>query len=273
MREASLGVAVGKKGIGKTYTTMELIKGYVNGVGGKKPRRALILDVNDEFEDVKGLALSQVKLFSHHPKIEIRRVRPFNPDGSKMTLNEITDALKVILDNYKGGLLLIEDINKYVSDHTPNDLIGALCTNRHTSTDIIMHFQSIGRVTPKVWQNLNWLRFHKNSEAVDKHQKKFDDKHEALKIIELMVNKQYHSGNNRFYVFYNCDDEKIYGNYTKPQINDAIEEYLSLSYNKKIKPLLNMRDAKGKLKYTPESAYSYTKNLLIKMYIPNKNSK
>ena len=49
---------------------------------------------------------------------------------------------------------------------------------------------------------------------------------------------------------------------------EAIEEYISVSYNKKIKPLLNMRDAKGKLKYTPEKAYNYTKDLLIKMYLP-----
>ena len=40
-----------------------------------------------------------------------------------------------------------------------------------------MHFQSIGRVTPKIWQNLNWIRFHKNSDSVDRHQKKFQDKY------------------------------------------------------------------------------------------------
>lgn len=268
MREAVLGVAVGKKGIGKTYITMQMIQKYVKGLGGLKPRRALIIDVNDEFEEVKGISLSHVKVFSHHPKIEVRRIRPFNPDGSKMSLNEITDALKVVLDNYKGGLLLIEDINKYVSDHAPNDLIGALCTNRHTSTDIIMHFQSIGRISTKVWQNLNWIRFHKNTDSVDKHHKKFDDRHEALKIVELMVNKQYHNADKRFFCTYNCDDEKIYGNYSKAQIMEAIEDYISVNYNKKIKPLLNMRDAKGKLKYTPEKAYSHTKKLLIKMYLP-----
>lgn len=268
MREAQLGVAVGKKGIGKTYTTMQMIQKYVKGGGGLKPRRALILDVNDEFQEVKGLALSHVKVFSHHPKIEVRRVRPFNADGSKMTLNEITDALKVILDSYKGGLLLIEDVNKYVSDYAPNDLIGALCTNRHTSTDIIMHFQSIGRISTKVWQNLNWIRFHKNTDSVDKHHKKFDDRHEALKIVELMVNKQYHNSDKRFFCTYNCDEEKIYGNYSRSQIMEAIEEYISVSYNKKIKPLLNMRDAKGKLKYTPEKAYNHTKKLLVKMYLP-----
>ena len=32
MREAVLGVAVGKKGIGKTYTTLQMIQKYVNEV-------------------------------------------------------------------------------------------------------------------------------------------------------------------------------------------------------------------------------------------------
>ena len=95
MREAQLGVAVGKKGIGKTYTTMQMIESYAKGGRGVKPRRALILDVNDEFQEVKGLSLSHVKLFSHHPKVEVRRIRPFNPDGSKMTLNEVADALDI----------------------------------------------------------------------------------------------------------------------------------------------------------------------------------
>ena len=53
MREAQLGVAVGKKGIGKTYTTMQMIESYVKGGKGTKPRRAIILDVNDEFQEVK----------------------------------------------------------------------------------------------------------------------------------------------------------------------------------------------------------------------------
>jgi len=270
MREAQLGVAVGKKGIGKTYTTQQMITSYVNGGSSLKPRRALVLDVNDEFEDYKSISLNHIKLFSHHPKVEVRRVRPYNSDGSKMSLNEIAETLKFILDNYKGGLLLIEDINRYISDYTPNDIIGALCTNRHTSLDIIMHYQSIGRVSTKVWQNLNWIRFHKNQDSVDKHHKKFDDRHEPLKIIEIMVNKQYHSGNNRFHVTYNCDQEKIYGNYSKAQIDDAIDDYISLNYNKKIKPLLTMRDNKGKLKFKHETAHAKVKNLMEKMYLPNK---
>jgi hypothetical protein len=50
MREPKLGVAVGRKGVGKTYTTNQMIAGYVMGSATAKGRKALILDVNDEFE-------------------------------------------------------------------------------------------------------------------------------------------------------------------------------------------------------------------------------
>ena len=76
MREALLGVAVGKKGIGKTYTTLQIISSYIKGSGSIKPRKALILDVNDEFSSIKGIRPSDVALFTHHPTIEARRIRP-----------------------------------------------------------------------------------------------------------------------------------------------------------------------------------------------------
>ena len=267
MREALLGVAVGKKGIGKTYTTLSIINQYIKGGLNIKPRRALILDVNDEFEDVKAIRLKDVELFTYHPKVECRRVRPYNDDGSKMTLNEIANALWHILSVYKGGLLLVEDINKYVGDYLSNDLVGAICTNRHTSLDIIMHYQSIGRITTKIWQNINWLRFHKNTDSVDRHKKKFEDKWEAFKICEILVNKQYFSGNERFYVTFDCDHEKIYGNYSQKMMDEAIDEYIALHYRQKVKPLLNQTGATGKKVYNAQTATAYVKKELQQMYI------
>ncbi len=267
MREALLGVAVGKKGIGKTYTTLSIISQYIKGGLNIKPRRALILDVNDEFESVKAIRLSDVKLFSYHPKIECRRIRPYNEDGSKMTLNEVADALWTILQDYKGGLLLVEDVNKYVGDYLPNDLVGALCTNRHSSLDIILHFQSIGRVGTKVWQNVNWLRFHKNTDSVDRHKKKFEDKWEAFKICEILVNKQYFAGNRYFYVTFDTDSEKIKGAYSKAMMSEAIDEYIALNHTRKVKPLMNQIDSKGKKKYDVKSATALVKKNLMRNYI------
>ena len=267
MREALLGVAVGKKGIGKTYTTLQLISSYIKGSGSIKPRKALILDVNDEFQSIKAISPEDVALFSHHPQVEARRVRPFNSDGSKMTLNDVADCLWDILQNYKGGLLLIEDINKFTGDYFSKDLTGALCTNRHSSLDIIMHFQSIGRVGTKIFQNINWLRFHKNTDSVDRHKNKFPDKYEIFKICEILVNKQYFNGNRYFHLTIDCDTEKIKGAFSDRMINEAIDEYLAMNFTKKVKPYLNQRDTKGKKKFNSTTASQQVKQQLRKMYL------
>ena len=267
MREALLGVAIGKKGIGKTYTTMSIINSYIKGGLNTKPRRALILDVNDEFEDVRAISVNDVQLFTYHPKIECRRIRPYNDDGSKMTLNQVAETLWKILEEYKGGLLLVEDINKYVGDYLPNDLVGALCTNRHSSLDIILHYQSIGRVVPKVWANINWLRFHKSTDAIDRHKKKYEDKWEAFRICEILINKQYFGGNKRFYLTYDCDNEKILGNFSTTMISEAIDEYIALHHTKLIRPLLNQVSSNGKKKYNQQTATKEIKNKLTKMYL------
>lgn len=262
MREPTLGVAVGKKGVGKTYTTNQVIQQYVRGnpKTGAKPRRVLILDVNDEFYNVKALALKDVMRFSAHSKIEVRRIRPFKSNGKKMTLRDIQQTLFKILEVYRNGLLLIEDINKYVSDSLPNDLVGAICTNRHSDTDIILHFQSIGRVTTKIWQNINWLRFHKNTDSVDRHRKKFEDKFEYLKIAEILVDKKYYEQNDkRYYLYVDIDNEKIRGNVSKKELDSAIEDYIGKYHKSTVRPLLNMVDLNGKKKYTHSQAVEQVK--------------
>lgn len=269
-RIPKLGVAFGKKGIGKSYQTWRMIYEYVSGdkENGIKPRRALILDVNDEYENVKSISINDVGKFSNSPLIEVRRVRRFNErTGQPMTLKEVAEALFFILRHYRRGLLLIEDINVYISDNLPNDLIGAICSNRHTELDIILHYQSLGRVTPKVWQNLNWLRFHKNTDSIDRHMHKFEDKYEYLKIAELLVNNEYENGNIRFFVFIDVDNEKIRGNFTKDQFKRAVDEYISLNEKKILSPILNRTLENGEKFVSGYSeAFSMKSNSLIKLY-------
>jgi hypothetical protein len=273
-REPKLGVAVGKKGIGKSYITERLLVNYVKGSTGQsvKPRRVLIIDVNDEYESVKAISITDVALFTMHPKIEVRRIRPYNKDGSKMTLRDIADVLYTCLEHFKGGLLLIEDINKYVSDYLPNDVVGAICTNRHSDLDIIMHFQSIGRVTPKIWQNLNWIRFHKNSDSVDRHQKKFQDKYDYLKIAEIMINNKYFDGDKYFYLYVDLDEEKILGTYGNELMKNAIDEFVSENYNRLVKPKLNRRDDYGKIKAEPKKVIREVKDRLFIQYNGNRSN-
>ena len=266
-REALLMVAVGMKGVGKSYTTEKLLNQYVLGSAKSPPRRVLIMDVNDEYVKYKPISISQLQLFSVHPTIEIRRIRPFlEENGSytkKMTLDDICQTLLIILDNYRNGLLLIEDPSRYISDNMPNDLVGAICTNRHINMDIILHYQSIGRITSKVWQNANIIRFHKQTESVKKHMKKFEDKYEYLSIMESMVNKKYMEGDLRFFCYADVDKMKIYGNFTDEVFDEGVDSFIRQEYAKLVRPLLNYRDPKGKIMYTHETAYNEVKRTLM----------
>jgi hypothetical protein len=268
LREPRLGVAVGRKGCGKTYTTTKMIEKYVvgNPSKGVAPRRVLILDVNDEFEQINALRLSDVIRFSAHPKIEARRIRPFNDNGVRWTIREIQDALFRILNDFRGGLLLIEDINRYVSDTLPNDLIGAICTNRHTDTDIILHFQSIGRISPKIWQNLNWIRFHKITDDVTKHQNKYAEKFELLLLVEAYVNKEYYAGNKRIFVYVDVDDEKVIVP-DKSKFEKVIQDYLILNQKKYLDPLTKKNPLIKEKPLTLEQALTKKTQELINQYV------
>jgi predicted protein tyrosine phosphatase len=226
MREAKLIAVIGKKGVGKSYLTNQIFHQYISGFNGLvKPRRVLIMDVNDEY-NYPSIWADDVKRFNHHPVIEVRRVRPYNKDGSKMNLDEICATLNLIVNTYKGGLLLAEDINRYVSDNMPDDLIGTICTNRHADMDIIIHYQALGRITPKVWQNMNVLRFHKNTESVKRHEKKFSDKSEILQIAENIVNYQYNNGNPYYHVYVDVEEMKIKTPVDEATLNVAFDEYI-----------------------------------------------
>lgn len=255
-REPILFVGVGKKRSGKSFQTMKMIRQYASGnpAKGVPPRRVLIMDVNDECVDVKAIRLSDVSLFSIHPIIEIRRIRPFHDNGSKMTLDDFADALFQVLQTFTGGLLLIEDVNKYISDTMPNDLIGAICTNRHIGVDIILHYQSIGRITSKVWQNVNSIRLHKFTDTVKKHKHKYEDKFEYLSIAEGIVNKKHEDGEKYFFLYVDIDDENIYGDFTEQDFEYAVNEFIQNNYTQLINPLLNARDTNGKKVHNHQTA-------------------
>ena len=258
-REPKLLVAVGKKSCGKSFSTKKMMQEYAYS---NPKRRVLIIDVNDEYSDIKAIRIQDVGIFSVHPMVEIRRIRPFLDDGKKMTLDDIASTLFIILETYRNGLLLVEDINKYISDTMPNDLVGAICTNRHIGVDIIMHYQSIGRITSKVWQNLNIIRMHKITDSVKRHKHKYEDKYEYLSIAELIINKQYENGNKHFFLYVDIDDEKVYGAFTTAQYEEAVNSFIQMNYSQIISPMLNARNEQGKKIHTPQTAIQeYRKKL------------
>jgi hypothetical protein len=277
-RECRVIIACGKKGVGKSVETIRMIDEYVSGNPSKgvPPRKALIFDVNDEFSSfwyfgvqrsIKAIAIKDIMKFSMHPKVEVRRIRPFWDDGKKMTINDMGEVLGIILDKYRNGLLLVEDINKYLSDAMPADLIGSLATSRHIGLDIVSHFQNIGRAgNPKLLGNLNMIRLHKTNDTVERHKNKFEEKTEILQIAEYLINKRYFDGDIRYFVYVDTENMKIRGKFTKLEVEDAIHQYISERYSRIISPMLQMRDKKGVKIHTEESALSEANKNLMKTY-------
>jgi len=278
-RENLVLIAAGKKGVGKTVATIEMIYKYVQGdiKNGIKPRKALIFDVNDEFSSfwyhgethsIKAIAIKDVLKFSIHPKIEVRRIRPFFDNGKKMGIDDMKEVLSLILENYRNGLLLVEDINKYTSDTIGTDLVSALATVRHLGIDLVAHYQGIGRAAnPKLLANTKVVRLHKTNDTVSRHKNKFEERTEIMQVAECMVNRKYNEGDKRFYVYVDIDESKIRGRFTEEDVDIAIEDFLTNNYNTKVKPLINKIDLRtGKKSHTPESAYQTAATDIKKAY-------
>lgn len=278
MRECRIIIACGKRGVGKTVETIKMIDEYVSGNPSKgiPPRKALIFDVNNEFSSfwyfgqqrsIKAIAIKDILKFSVHPKVEVRRIRPFWDDGKKLTINDMGEVLGIILDNYRNGLLLVEDINKYLSDSMPSDLIGSIATSRHIGLDIVSHFQNIGRAgNPKLLGNLNMIRLHKTNDTIERHKNKFEEKTELLQIAENLVNKKYFEGDIRYFVFVDIENMKVRGKIAKSEAEDAIHQYITERYSRIISPMLQLRDKKGKKTYNEETALSAANAQLLKVY-------
>jgi len=271
MREPLLICATGKKGVGKSYQHNLMMQGYAMGdpYRGVRPRKCLIMDVNDEYGvfGIRAISLEHIALFTVHPYVEIRRVRPFHPDGQRMGLDEWANAVFFVLNTFKNGLLLIEDPNKWHSDHLPADLVGAICTNRHVGLDILLSYQSIGRINTKIWGNMNMLRLHKNTESVERHKGKFPDKEEYMKIAEHMVNNEYAKGNKRFFVYIDMDEAKIRGDFSKEVYEQAVDDYINEKHKELVKPLLVQVDAKGKKLYNANTAMVKAKERIMSTYV------
>lgn len=276
-REALLTIATGKKGVGKSHDTLKLLNEYVMGdiAVGIKPRKGLIFDVNSEYGEfgIKTLFLEDIRKFNTHPICEIRRIIPWTTDHGtkrprKMNHNEMIVTLQIILDTFAGGCLLVEDINKYAVRAMPDDVLGALCTNRHIDCDIILHYQSIARPLPMVWENSNMLRMHHQEDDVIRSKEKLKEKTEIFKIGQIIVDTEFFSGNERFSLWVNKDKGKIIGDFTPQKFEAAIMDYITSNKNI-LSPYLNRIDDQGNKVYTPAQAIVEMKKRKFQQYWGN----
>jgi hypothetical protein len=280
-REPLLYVAVGKKGVGKTYQTTRIVKEYIRGnaLNNVKPRKALIIDVNNEYTEFKRLDPSDIRRFTAHPTIEGRRIVPYYADGRVMALSDLEFIFKEATSTFMNGLLLAEDITKFVGDSIPQEIVGNMCTNRHRDVDIIAHFQGIGKAGhPKIKANMNILRMHPTLDTVERHKVKFDEYTEILKLSEKIVNKRYDvfikENKERFrtyfdfFTYVDFDKNQIRGLFSRAEFEDIITEYVQENEKSTIDVIMKKKDVSGKHLFNYTTALHKAEQDLFDRYSP-----
>ena len=274
MREAGMMLCTGIQGVGKTYQNMHIIKEYVKDkfYNKVKGRKCLIMDTNGEYTaeqfrkndienfDPKRIALKDVVEWSKANIAECRRI-----DAKNLGIKEKQDVMEYLMHHYRDGMLVLEDINTYILSVTfMAEIVGGLVNLRHRGVDVVISYQSLRPVEPRIWQNARWIRMHYQADNVNDIRGKVANP-TMIKIAQNIINNRYFGGDKRFFVYIHNFGNKIEGKFTKQEFMEACKQYLSAN-RKYIKEYKNMHGV------SDEQAIEGQSQQYFEQYYGNKKS-
>jgi hypothetical protein len=241
-RECGMMATCAIQGGGKTYQNMHIIAKYIKDKMDikVKGRKSLIFDSNGEYTTeefakngipnftAKRIALKDVAAWCRDPKyIECRRI-----DAKSLGIAEKKAALEYILGNVRNCQLVLEDINTYITKiSNMEECIGKIVSLRHIGVDVLISFQSVRAMEPRIWQNSRWIRLHFISDDISEAKNKVTN-FELFKIAQIMINRRFDQGDKRFFVYITGFGRGIEGDFKLPEWEDACNKYLLI--NKKM---------------------------------------
>jgi hypothetical protein len=219
-REPMMVVAIGFMGVGKTWTTNETVNEYIkNGPDGWRGRPVLAFDPNVEetYHDFKALDFdvtekNEFKRAEQVSNIKVPgryRILPYKKNKQPMTTSEMVITAITICKFYRNGMLILEDINKYTGYSYKQDLVGMFMGLRHLGVDLIIHFQNLRAVPTRIWQNMTYLRWHKQSDPIFKIRDRISD-YDLFAIAEQIVNLKYQT-DEHYYLWLNNLKKRLEG--------------------------------------------------------------
>lgn len=257
-RQPMVILVCGETGVGKTYRNKLEIKRYLQDEPNtnKIGRKVLAFDTNDDDYLFRTVSPDHLKALT---KIAARRIRPFNKDGSPMDDDQKREVVEKILKHYRNGLLVLDDIDHYMTGAKGQAMIGALCTVRHKGLDILLTHQSIAKITTTEWQNCTWLRLHHQVDDITRYRDRIP-KYHLVRIAQLIIDEQYelamqafglgtieeHEFKKRksFFLYVNMRQQNIIGCSNVAFIK-ACKKYIDQEKSRKIKMMLSERDFKN----------------------------
>lgn len=235
-RECGMMAVAGGQSIGKTYLTMHLIADYIRDKPETRVRgrKCLIFDTNGEFVEsqferngiknfkVKTLAVKDIEAWGLSPVVECRRI-----DAKMLTIKEKKAIVEYIVRVYRMGMLVLEDLNNYILSVTHmENIVSGLINLRHRAVDVIVSYQSLRAIEPRIFANSRWFRLHFQADDTDSVEKKLTNP-TSYKIAQLMINRRYNDGDIRFYVYLSNMGTRIEGTFTKEEFIDACRIFLN----------------------------------------------
>ena len=260
-RQPLLTIVCGMKGVGKTYQTIKDIDKYVvdNPKNGRKARKSLILDFNNEesYQKYKAVLPKYIKTLT---EARARRIPPFDEYGKQYDLEKMKVVAEYTIFNFKNGLLVLEDIDKYMTGAKGKSLIGAMTTNRHSGMDILITHQSVSKVTQTEWQNAAFVRLHHQLDDVDRIEDALPN-YPLMKIAQTIVDRRYYEAvrqfkelcvisedefkkRRSFFVYIDMMEHKIIGG-TSDEFRMAVMEFIRQN-PRLISKRMRVGDAAGK---------------------------
>jgi len=246
-RQPMLMLICGETGVGKTVRNILEIENYMKDqpAFSRKGRKVLIFDVNDDdyecYRTVDPDFIRELKF------IRARRIRPLTRFGETMSIDEKRDMVERMVKQFTEGLLVLEDLDKYMTGAKGQTIVGLLTTNRHHGLDIMISHQSIAKITTTEFQNCTWLRLHKQVDDVTRYRNRIPN-YFLVRIATIIVEEQYLIGNIRFFLYVNMRKLKLRGCSIQAYIR-ACKKYLDTEENGMIRRMMLERDFKGKLIY------------------------
>lgn len=262
-RQPMLVLVCGETGVGKSYRNLIEIDRYMKGnpETHRKGRKVLAFDVNDD--DYTAFKTVKPSLIQNLTAIRARRIRPITEHGQMMSLDEKREVVEQMVNRFKNGLLVFDDIDKYLVRAKGQSVIGTLVSNRHSGLDIMISHQSIAKISTSEWENCTWLRLHRQNDNVSRYENRIPNFF-LVCIATFIVNEQYDLANDAlrsgeidaeaykirrsFYVYVNMRALRIRGA-SKAAFIRATQKYVQKHENREINYLLSEKNIDGSPKY------------------------
>jgi len=250
-RQNGITIISGRQGVGKTHNLKREISNYIldNPQTGKTGGRVLIYDPNDEYHGIPIIGWNKI---AEQPPKTVRRVlagkvvEDKKTGGKKMepfTLQEKQQGFLYLIQNYRNGMLILEDFNSYALNTRSVNVVSVITTARHRQIDLTIVLQEIGKVTKDLWANIAYYIFHKQMSNVDRERDKIPN-FPLVKIADFAVSEQYDAAIKHFFegkisesdkkrhcsyfVYISFRENMIFG-CSKERFMRAVEKYLKIT--------------------------------------------